>query len=355
MQPYNVEIFDREFNLIQHYNIENTEYSFDYLSDTENSISIPFNENVEKGNYIRIVNNEREYFGYISSLVIDESVNGFYSVGFMPFMSLFNENILFDISTQGTGDLETALGDYITENWIENTDTQQNIFGLSVETISDTADWTFFVTNEDGLSYQIVNFMDLIKEALVKYQVALFVHPNFTTKKINIQIGKKTVSRFWIEADLPTVLHKSIIINQTDSDINKLVVYNAEDLETKIVYYLHPDGSYNTTNSDRIVPVKCETVSASAPSGGTFADGAQEAADSQFGNRTYNNLIEITVMNDDDLVKISELEIGRLVNVISNGVTYPSILTGYDKKDTTTLIFGTIRVELTKILKEALK
>lgn len=355
MQPYNVEIFDRDFNLIQHYNIENIEYSFDYLSDTENSASIPFNENVEKGDYIRIVNNEREYFGYISSLVVDESLNGFCTVGFMPFMSLFNENILFNILSQGSGDLEDALGAYISANWISNTDTAQNIPGLSVESISGTANWTFYVTNEDGLDYQIVNFMELIKEALVKYQVALFVNPDFTTKTIKIEIGKKTVSRFWIEADLPTVLHKSIIINQTDSDINKLVVYDAEDLETKIIYYLHPDGSYNTTDNNRIVPVKCETVSASAPSGGTFADGALEAANNQFGNRTYNNLIEITVMNDDDLVKASELEIGRLVNVISNGVTYPSILTGYDRKDTMTLIFGTIRVELTKILKEALK
>ena len=47
MQPFNIEIFDPSFNLIQHYNSGGIEYKFDYLSTIENTILIEFNENVE--------------------------------------------------------------------------------------------------------------------------------------------------------------------------------------------------------------------------------------------------------------------------------------------------------------------
>lgn len=32
MQPFNIEIFDTSFNLVQHYNSGVIEYDFDYLS-----------------------------------------------------------------------------------------------------------------------------------------------------------------------------------------------------------------------------------------------------------------------------------------------------------------------------------
>ena len=65
MQAYNVEIFDRDFDLIQHYNIDSIAYSFDYLSITENVICIPFNEDVAIGDYIRIKNEIHEFSGVI--------------------------------------------------------------------------------------------------------------------------------------------------------------------------------------------------------------------------------------------------------------------------------------------------
>ena len=53
-QPFNVEIFDRSFNLKQHYNIDHVDYKYDYLSIVENTIFVPYNENVKKGDYIRV-------------------------------------------------------------------------------------------------------------------------------------------------------------------------------------------------------------------------------------------------------------------------------------------------------------
>ena len=71
-----------------------------------------------------------------------------------------------------------------------------------------------------------------------------------------------------------------------------------------------------------------------------------------FSNAKYKNLIELTLTKDDSLIMPLRLPISRPVNIIHNGVTYSSILTGYSilKNGLCKLIFGLIRVELTKIL-----
>ena len=137
MQPFNVEIFDNEFNLIQHYNVGAIDYKYDYLSTMENSVLIAFDENVQKGDYIRIFNDTDSYFGYISAIQVNETAQGFSEIKFKPFISLFDANILFDTTLQGSAvTLEQMIADYITAYYINNADADQNIFGLEVETIS---------------------------------------------------------------------------------------------------------------------------------------------------------------------------------------------------------------------------
>ena len=92
-------------------------------------------------------------------------------------------------------------------------------------------------------------------------------------------------------------------------------------------------------------------TSVAAVEGGTFASAAKEAADKQFDTDSINNLIELTVQNDDELVSPKKIAIGQMVNIITNGTSYGSILTGIERGSTTKLIFGNIRLDLTKILK----
>lgn len=357
MQPFNVEIFDREFNLIQHYNVGAIDYNYDYLSTVENSVMIEFNENVEKGDYIRIVNNTDSYFGFISSIAVNESIQGFSEIRFKPFIALFDAPILFDTTLQGSGtSLEQAIADIITDYWISNADADENIYGLEVQTISTTSGWGFHITSDQkGLNKAIINFMtSIVRRSLTKYQVGLYAEPDFINKKIVVSIGVKAVSTFYIEADLPNVIEKSIIVNETTEDMNKLVIYDQADLTTNVIYYKHPDGSYDTTDDDRITPVIYGITSVSVAEGDTFADVAEDAADKQFDVDTYSNLIEITVQNEDEIVMPQTLTIGQTVNVISNGTSYSSILTGVERSNKTKLIFGTIRLDLTKIIKGGL-
>ena len=83
-----------------------------------------------------------------------------------------------------------------------------------------------------------------------------------------------------------------------------------------------------------------------------FKEKADAKAESTFASNRYDNLIELEVAKDDTLVKPDSFEIGQRTNVIHDGVVYATALTG--KKvtaETVQLIFGDIRLELTKILK----
>lgn len=357
MQPFNVEIFDRQFNLIQHYNVGAIDYNYDYLSTVENSILIEFNENVEKGDYIRIVNNTDSYFGFISSIAVNEAIQGFSEIRFKPFIALFDAPIMFDTTLQGSGtSLENAIAGIITDYWINNADADENIYGLEVQTLSTTSNWGFHITSDQkGLNKAIINFMtSIIRRSLTKYQVGLYAEPDFTNKKIVVSIGVKALNTFYIEADLPNVIEKSIIVNETTEDMNKLFIYDQADLVTNVIYYKHPDGSYDTRDEDRITPVIYGITSVAVSEGDTFADVAEDAANKQFDVDTYSNLIEITVQNEDEIVMPQTLTIGQIVNVISNGTSYSSILTGVERSNKTKLIFGTIRLDLTKIIKGGL-
>lgn len=357
MQPFNVEIFDRQFNLIQHYNVGAIDYNYDYLSTVENSILIEFNENVEKGDYIRIVNNTDSYFGFISSIAVNEAIQGFSEIRFKPFIALFDAPIMFDTTLQGSGtSLENAIAGIITDYWINNADADENIYGLEVQTLSTTSNWGFHITSDQkGLNKAIINFMtSIIRRSLTKYQVGLYAEPDFTNKKVVVSIGVKALNTFYIEADLPNVIEKSIIVNETTEDMNKLFIYDQADLVTNVIYYKHPDGSYDTRDEDRITPVIYGITSVAVSEGDTFADVAEDAANKQFDVDTYSNLIEITVQNEDEIVMPQSLTIGQTVNVISNGTSYSSILTGVERSNKTKLIFGTIRLDLTKIIKGGL-
>lgn len=357
MQPFNVEIFDRQFNLIQHYNVGAIDYNYDYLSTVENSILIEFNENVAKGDYIRIVNNTDSYFGFISSIAVNEAIQGFSEIRFKPFIALFDAPIMFDTTLQGSGtSLENAIAGIITDYWINNADTDENIYGLEVRTLSTTSNWGFHITSDQkGLNKAVINFMtSIIRRSLTKYQVGLYAEPDFTNKKVVVSIGVKALNTFYIEADLPNVIEKSIIVNETTEDMNKLFIYDQADLVTNVIYYKHPDGSYDTRDEDRITPVIYGITSVAVSEGDTFADVAEDAANKQFDVDTYSNLIEITVQNEDEIVMPQTLTIGQIVNVISNGTSYSSILTGVERSNKTKLIFGTIRLDLTKIIKGGL-
>lgn len=353
MKPFNLEVFDRQFNLLEHTNVEEVNIDYDYLkpNDSEVTALIPI-DNISMGDYIRFTRDETELFGVITSLDAAEDVL-LTNIGFRPFPAgIFNADILFDTNQQGTVALETVIANTITANWVNNTDSLQNIPGLSVTTTTTTLAWGMNLKSDtEGMHRCIIDFYDvLIVRAMSEYGIAIQTEADFQAKTITLTVGKVNAPQT-IEADLPNVFDKTFLINEASKNVNKLIVYNTQNYTSTILYYLHPDGTYDTTNADRITPVVREITGTEPEEGQTFAQAAASAAAGVFGETEYNNLIEITCTYDDALIEPSKIKVGTVVSIISGGVSYGSILTGYQlENNIITLIFGSIRADLTKLI-----
>lgn len=382
MKPYNVEIFNRQFELLGHTNVDDISIDYDYLSPNDSeitirltgfydtfaaeavipdggglrSLSIPELEGlmdaVGVGAYIRLQRDDTDIFGVITSVTTAED-KLLTKLGIQPFpAALFHTEILLDTNVQGVTALETVIANIITANWISSGDTLQNIPGLSVTTTSTTTTWGMNLKSDtEGMHHCVIDFYEvLIRRALEEYGIAIQTSVDFANDAISLTIGKINTTQT-IEADLPNVFAKTFLINESSKNTNKLVVYDTTNYTTTRTYYKHTDGTYSTTNNDRIYPVVFEVQATEAEQGGTFAQAADSAAASVFGEVTYNNLIELTCLYDDELIVPKNLKIGSVVSVIHDGVSYSSIMTGYKlANNVITLIFGSIRADLTKII-----
>lgn len=358
MIQYNVEIFDRNFELVGHTNTSGIEYSVDYLSPVNNEI-IVFNCPAEKGNYIRISGNGREFFGVVCA--VKSKSQKTMTIEYGDFLSVFDTHILFDTDLQGTSSLESVIADKMEEMFVNSADVLQNLTGLEVQTESQTTSWGFNLKSDtEGKHTCIINFYEtILVRSLQEYGVVVRVVPDIQAKTITLIIGTIT-SQKTIEADLPNVLEKNVVIKETDKDVNKLVVYNTENYTENRTYYRHTDDTYDTINDRRVVPVVQEIEAVSPEYDGEivskpFAIVADSKAAEIFGGIKYNNLIELRMFNDDALIKPNEIKIGQKVIIRTNGNQYESILTGYTVGQTTLLTFGTIRLDLTKIIKRRVK
>lgn len=355
MRQYNIEIFDNEFTFKDNTAVGSVSYEEDYLSIEENSLSVMSDSSVEQTDYIRIMRGTTEDSLWVVSGVQqgEGTEKEITTIKFKPLISLFSQQIVFDTDLQGSDTtLEQAIADIINNYFISNSDTSMNISGLTVETTSETSSWGFHLTSSaEGQSSCICNFYEsILVPALTKYQVVVNIVPDFASNALTAYVGVNESSAVYIEADLSNVYKKTINILQGSEDANKLIVYDSTDFTNSVEYFLHTDYSYDTTDDDRLLPVIQSIQTAEATDTQTFAEAAASVAANTFSNKTYNNLIELEVLRDDSLINPLDLDFGQIVNVISEGNTYESMLTGRSVGDTVTLIFGSIRLDLTKIL-----
>lgn len=357
MKPYNVEIFTPAFRMVGNTNIDSVTYKEDYLSGDENTITILPVKGVSKQDYIRISRGEEEYAGVITEITYgtDKSKN-LMQISYKPLMELFDTDILFDVSEQGKGSLEDYICRKISEMFIENEDAEQNIPGLSVETASSTTDWYFHITPaQAGGHFHIVNLMDsIIIPALSKYSIVVKAGLDIQNRAIRVCVGRAGMGVVTIEADLPNIIKKSLTIKSVSADVNKLVLYDAaSDYADKRVYFLHAsDLGYDTFDRDRITPVVCEMKAVEHDENSSFESAAMNEAHNRFASLSYSNLIELTMLNGDSLVRPDEMSFGQVVRILSDKAVYTSILTGKERGTNTKLIFGTVRLDLTKILRK---
>ena len=194
----------------------------------------------------------------------------------------------------------------------------------------------------EPLELEDCNFKDAVRTKLSDV--------DFENKTISVKIGKNELAQVTIEADLPNIINRSIVLHSNSNDTNKLIVYDMTNVSTSKTYYLHSDDTYDTNNTDRIVPVVLEIAGVVPTESDNFDSMADAYASNLFNSISYNNLIELEMINNDELVKPQNMSIGQTLNIVSGGQSYSTILTGRRIGSTTTLVCGTVRLDLTKIL-----
>lgn len=381
---YNVEIFDQNFTYRSHTNVSEISYSEDYLSPEMNSLTIK-NVPVKIGDYIRIYKGDLEILGVVSRTTSE--TKELLNVDFKPFLSYFDLDILFDTRVQNS---DTSLEDYIAQTiftyFAYNSDKSMNLQGVSVTLTSNTTKWSFNIQPDNtdsyggiGSSYDgngkvslyssnsysyrpyaIVNFLkNIIIRAFERYSIRIKPVPNFKTKKIELYIGENQASQKTFEADLPNIIKKNVVIANTNNSVNKVVIYNSETYGDPLIFFRYPNNTFGPEDRDRILPVIQEMHAVAPMYDGdvmvvTFQEAAVSEAGEVFSSADYDNLIELTMSAEDSLYSPMLLSIGQKATVISDNNSYQSILSGFTIDNSSmTLIFGIIRVDLTKRIRRS--
>lgn len=382
MQQYRIEFFEnyvssttssRGLRFVHNDFANDLTVDDDYIALQTTTIEIRATDKVKAGHLIRILRDDTDYF---FGLVADAEPGEYTTrISFKPFLAIFDSNILFDVRTQrakGTDGtivrtgitLEETLKFYIDGYFVNNDDYKQ-VYPMSVsipELVANrTADWNMNIQPESDESNlaTIGLYNTLIVRAMKEYGVAITVTPNFSTGQIALEIGKVSGTKH-IDADLENVKIKTFKVNDKPNGINKLVIYNTltynDPNDTPIIYYVHPDRSFNTNDVDRITPVAYEirtvTPSVDEPFNNladNFAYEALSTAWEELSGLQFDNLIELEVAPNDPIISPTTMKNGQMVIIHHNGTAYSSILTGKAVSlEVITLMFGSERITYTK-------
>lgn len=366
MRQYNVDFFTRDLEYVHNDTASITELTEDYISIQNNTIEIGLTEKVQNGNFIYMKSDLDTFFGVVTNVKPGEDL---LTVSYKPFLCLFDEDILFDTNLQkqntvnpGGGakinskSLEQTISDIIEETYVYSDDSLQNL-RIIVEAETRTPRWGFNLKSDtEGTHYCIIGlYKVLLVNALKKYGVALRAVPDFASGYIHIYIRAQSgFDILDVDGDLSNVVVKTLKVNDRPNGTNKLTVYNTDNYNQYLDFYVHPDRSWDLEDEDRITPVERE-VKAAMPDSMTedpdeaFAAAAMDVAYGVLSGLAWNNLIELELAPDDELVKPEELLFGQKVRFWYKDNVYESILTGRSITDkAVTLIFGSERISFTK-------
>lgn len=357
MRQFNVDIFDRSLSYVCNGQTSISSIDDDYLSPKTNILSIPrVSAEIIAGYFIRLQNDDTEFFGVITDVSPGEYET---TIQFSSFITVFNETILFWVGFQGleaghANPLEGVIAYHIEIYYVTTTDTLMRLpLNIYVDpNITEIKQWTLGITRtKEEIDFTTLSiYADLIVPALKRYGVSLIVTPDFNRKMIDIKVTRssKTLN---IDGDLDDVTVRTLKYNNRPLGTNKLEVVNNNNTNTKVTYYVHPNMTFDTSNTNRITPVAFETrmVVPREDTTASFQEAALEEAYNVFSGAAWDNLIELEVAPDNKNVRPLELEIGQKIMLWYEGASYTSILTGKIIEDSCiVLLFGSERIEYTK-------
>lgn len=264
---------------------------------------------VKKGYFVHITRDNSLICDGIVSDVRPEK--NYQNISIRPLQALFDAEVFYsDIS-----DCIKWIADSISAQFISNSDTVQNrpidlTYVLSSEALPITEDI-------DPQKTTTLNILSIIQNALKTYSVLTDCWIDMATRRIKCNIRQVTNTQV-VEADLENILDVSITLGDSYGSSNKVYIKKyhyveeldendnmvvkeddngnrvTEDLDV-IEYYLHPDGTIDKTNSNRIFPVFWELSSIK-----------YDDSDSRLEDYTIDIVTEQTWESYDDNAKASQ-------------------------------------------------
>lgn len=331
---YKAEFFDRNFNFKFFSDISEPEIKIDYLTLDKSVITLPLIADILRGWFCHVTYGKNIVFqGTVAS--VNQSKNTTV-IQLSPMMSLFDVQVYKDRNTYSKTNLEGWIARIITENFINSGDNIQNITGLAVTAST--------VTN--GIALNLKDnihelWKDIAKKAIENAKITISCSFDPQNRTVNVEIkSHANQSEITIEADLQNVTGQNFTLRDDWGSTNKCVIINQDNESEQAVYYA----------SDYTAPTVCKIQTVSVESGKIFAEVAKDKADEILTKSDFDNLIELQFRSSDKI--IPGIEIGQPCRIIKNGTVYHTVLTGITQKSGfKTLIFGGVRIDLTKILK----
>lgn len=305
----------------------------------------------------RIISCKKGYFTHITKdgvTIADGIVASVYPSKTMQEISIQPINAMFDqeVFYSPINDCITWLANNITAQYINNADTVQN---RPVSVIYTVAQSSLPLTGGFNLN-KTTNILSVMISALKTYGVVCDCSLDLQIKKVVVNIYQE-VEVFHLEADLENVLESDVTLGDSYGSTNKVIIRKTDEDDAFILdrtYYLHTDGSINTTDNNRIQPVFWELVILQQTSTMTDAEWNSDAntkAKEVLTPTQYDQEILLKYHSSDTIAKPLERPIGSTGEIHIKGEVYSTILTGKTiKGNVVTLIFGAIRTTLTKKL-----
>ena len=269
MRPYEIEVFDREYNFRGNALIDpaDFQYEYDFVSLVKNTLVLnpsPLtvretgtgtagDMTIALSDLIVIDGEDFRVYGIVTKL---ETVENALTVTYTDPIALFNHEVLVPADEIKHTSIEAYIKKLLDAAFVNNSDTLQVIPGFTTQTKTTT--YGIFDYNDTTEVYVVINLLkDLIFPAFNKYLIGVFFDLNIDSKTLTAKIGRRLNYRtLTLEADLPNVIDTNIIIRQSNNDANKLTLVDTADYAmTEYNFYLHSDYTWNSTDSDRLLPV----------------------------------------------------------------------------------------------------
>lgn len=339
---YKLELFTEQMVFADAIEIDTPTIDLDYLTFNAFSVTAP-PVACQKGYFAHITNGNTLVADCIVSDVQQDT--GTVAISMRPLQALFD----VEVFASPIPDAASWLLDQIEAQFVSNADTLQN----RPVTVASTVRTAYPLTvGED----ETLNLVDIMAQAMTTYGIYVDAYLDMKTMKIVVQIIPPGAQRTF-EADLDNVLDKTITLGDSYGSANKMIIRKqVEDSETgevtypsESVFYLHPDGTVDTIDDNRITPVFW--LLANLADSETWDQDALDQAVENLTPQQYDNEITLQYRAGDALVDPESAQIGTPAVIYTGGLAYTSILTGRTiGAGTVTLTFGAVRVALTKKL-----